>query len=112
MLKFLFVKPFALTLVLAGFAGPGFARTSRSPQETAAPPAKNDYVSSATCGSCHEDLAKKFAQNPHQILETSEKKGWKDQSCESCHGPWAGARRCRRWLPDLRLYEGLGQGSQ
>src|SRR5687767_467855 len=87
MRKLLVGKSFGLILLLAGFAGPGFARTSRSPQETAAPPAKNDYVSSATCISCHEDLAKKFAQNPHQILEISEKKGWKDQSCESCHGP-------------------------
>jgi len=87
MLKLLVGKPFALMLLLAGFAGVGFARTPRSPQEPAGPPQKNEFVSSATCSSCHEDLAKTFARNPHQILETSEKKGWKDQSCESCHGP-------------------------
>ena len=87
MLKLLVGKPFVLILFLAGFAGVGFARTPRSPQEPAGPPQKNEYVSSATCSSCHEDLAKKFSHNPHQILETSEKKGWKDQSCESCHGP-------------------------
>jgi DmsE family decaheme c-type cytochrome len=87
MLKFLFGKTFALTLLLAGFADWGFARTPRSPQEPAAPSQKNEFVSSVTCSSCHEDLFRKFSRNPHQILETSEKRGWKDQSCESCHGP-------------------------
>jgi hypothetical protein len=38
------------------------------------PPQKNEFVSSATCSSCHEDLARTFAHNPQQILETSEKR--------------------------------------
>src|SRR5262245_3695327 len=50
-------------------------------------PSGNNYVTSATCASCHEELAKTFSKNPHQILEISGTKGWKDQSCESCHGP-------------------------
>lgn len=87
MLNFRFGKPWALTLFLAAFASLGFARSSQGTQDTAAVPPKNEYVSSATCSACHEDLAKKFSRNPHQILETSSKKGWKDQSCESCHGP-------------------------
>ena len=57
------------------------------PEAQLVPPSGNGYVTSATCASCHEDLAKAFSRNPHQILETSSSKGWKDQSCESCHGP-------------------------
>jgi DmsE family decaheme c-type cytochrome len=49
--------------------------------------APDNYVTSATCASCHEELAKTFSKNPHQVLEISGTKGWKDQSCESCHGP-------------------------
>lgn len=67
-----------------------FARSSRSLPQGAAPiptAAKNDYVTSATCASCHEDQVKKFAKNPHHILESQASKGWKDRGCESCHGP-------------------------
>ncbi|MEW5976126.1 MAG: DmsE family decaheme c-type cytochrome [Acidobacteriota bacterium] len=52
-----------------------------------APPQSNEYVTSATCASCHDDLAKKFASNPHNLLETRAERGWQDRSCESCHGP-------------------------
>jgi len=47
----------------------------------------NEYVTSATCSSCHEDLSRQFARNPHQVLEIQPKKGWQERSCESCHGP-------------------------
>src|SRR5512143_1959741 len=87
MLKLLVGNPFALMLLLAGFAGDGFARTPRSSQEPASSPQTNEFVSSATCSSCHEDLARTFSRNPHQILETSDNKSLKDRSGESCHGP-------------------------
>lgn len=74
------------TLCFTTLTIPSLARSL--PQETAAQPAaKNEYVTSATCASCHEDLARKFTRSPHQVLETSASKGWKEQSCESCHGP-------------------------
>src|SRR5262249_4545758 len=87
------------TLLLAFWVGPAFAsvgsqsQVSSAESQTPAKPqaeavsSKNTDVASATCASCHEDLAKAFAKNPHQILEISSAKGWKDQSCESCHGP-------------------------
>jgi DmsE family decaheme c-type cytochrome len=56
-------------------------------QQNQAAPAKNDYVTSATCSACHEDLFKKFTRTPHQVLESHPKKGWQERSCESCHGP-------------------------
>src|SRR5262245_42994405 len=83
-------KGVGLILLAAAQGVFGLAGSSSKPQEQPAPqvsPAKNEYVSSATCASCHEEVATKFARNPHQILETDAKKGWKDQSCESCHGP-------------------------
>jgi len=79
-------KLLVLTLSLAAFGPFALTQTPDKPQETPKP-ATNEYVSSATCGSCHEELATKFSRNPHQILETDAKKGWKDQGCESCHGP-------------------------
>ncbi len=60
---------------------------SAPPSQSPAVSIQNDYVTSATCASCHEDLAKKFARNPHQILETHRGEGWQERSCESCHGP-------------------------
>ena len=87
MLTLRFGRFLAITLLVAGFALLSLAKSSRSPQEPAAPASQNEYVTSATCSACHEDLSKKFARNPHQVLETNPKKGWKDQSCESCHGP-------------------------
>ena len=56
------------------------------------------YVGSETCDGCHEDFVKAFKKNPHQAVETSEKRGWKGKSCESCHGPgtWFSGRACSR----------------
>src|SRR6516162_632556 len=62
----------------------GDSASSQSQAPTA--PSENAYVTSATCGSCHEDFVHAFSKNPHQILEISDTKGWRDQSCESCHG--------------------------
>jgi DmsE family decaheme c-type cytochrome len=60
---------------------------SEEPQKGQAGSTRNEYVTSATCSSCHEDLLKQFARNPHQVLEIQPKKGWQERSCESCHGP-------------------------
>lgn len=50
----------------------------------AAPPA---YVGSQTCQVCHEDVFNAFQTNPHHVVESDSKRGWKDKGCESCHGP-------------------------
>jgi DmsE family decaheme c-type cytochrome len=45
----------------------------------------SQFVGSETCATCHEEAAKKFADNPHtKIAEMHGKAG---ASCESCHGP-------------------------
>jgi DmsE family decaheme c-type cytochrome len=86
--------PFILLHPLVGFclaSNPsrllGQDEGSKPPPQNQVSKAKSEYVASATCASCHEDLAKSFTKNPHQILEVSPSKGWKDLSCESCHGP-------------------------
>lgn len=57
-----------------------------APPKPAATPAT--YVGSEVCGACHEDIAKAFAQSPHEAVEKGESKhGFKGQACESCHGP-------------------------
>ena len=60
-------------------ANPAGAKTS---QAAAAP---EDFVGQDTCATCHEEVAKGFASNPHsKLAETHGKKG---VTCEGCHGP-------------------------
>lgn len=44
----------------------------------------SDFVGSETCSSCHEDVSKKFASNPHSKLALQH--GGTGATCESCHG--------------------------
>src|ERR1700756_2687394 len=51
----------------------------------AAQPAPADFVGGETCATCHEEIGKKFAQNPHSRL--AELHGGAGVTCEGCHGP-------------------------
>ena len=44
------------------------------------------FVGSETCATCHEEAAKKFADNPHTKIAELHGKG-AGATCESCHGP-------------------------
>ena len=44
-----------------------------------------DYVGNDGCATCHADVAKKFAGNPHSKLALTH--GGQGATCESCHGP-------------------------
>ncbi len=44
-----------------------------------------DFVGSETCETCHGEIGKKFAENPHSRLALLH--GGKGVTCESCHGP-------------------------
>lgn len=46
--------------------------------------AASDYVGSETCATCHDEVAKGFAANPHTKIAAMHGAG---TSCESCHGP-------------------------
>src|SRR5207248_1715232 len=62
-------------LVALAFGAACFAQESAKPAAPA-------YVGSEICQSCHEDIAKAFGKNPHQVLEINPKRGWKEKGCE------------------------------
>ena len=43
-----------------------------------------DFVGSDTCVTCHAEVGKKFADNPHQKM--AEMHGSNGVTCENCHG--------------------------
>lgn len=47
--------------------------------------ASNGFVGSDTCATCHEDVVKGFASNPH--VKMAEMHGKNGITCENCHGP-------------------------
>jgi DmsE family decaheme c-type cytochrome len=47
--------------------------------------APNTYVGGDVCATCHEEVTKKFAGNPHTKLEAQH--GAAGINCEGCHGP-------------------------
>lgn len=78
---FLLLMVVALTGILAG----GLQRLqAQDPQQGQAP--KAGSVSKEDCAVCHEDVAKAFEKNPHDILEKSPHVKVANP-CESCHGP-------------------------
>jgi len=50
----------------------------------AAKAAPGDFVGGETCATCHEEVGKKFANNPHSRLALQH--GGAGVTCESCHG--------------------------
>ena len=61
-------------------AGPG-AKAAVAQAKEAAP---GDFVGSDTCATCHEEVAKKFADNPHTKMALMH--GSNGATCENCHG--------------------------
>ncbi|HTX75618.1 MAG TPA: DmsE family decaheme c-type cytochrome [Terracidiphilus sp.] len=47
-------------------------------------PAASQYVGSETCATCHEEVAKGFANNPHTRM--AQMHGSNGVTCENCHG--------------------------
>lgn len=48
-------------------------------------PAPGDFAGQESCATCHDEVAKGFASNPHsKLAETHGKSG---VTCEGCHGP-------------------------
>ena len=47
--------------------------------------AASGYVGSATCATCHDEVTKGFASNPHTKMAYMH--GSTEATCESCHGP-------------------------
>ena len=47
----------------------------------------SEYVGSDTCATCHDEVSKKFATNPHTKMALMH--GSAGITCENCHGPGA-----------------------
>lgn len=75
-------------LVLALLFGAASAAAGQARSQTG-PAASSDYVGSAVCQTCHEDIYNAFVRSPHDAVETESRLGWKMRACESCHGPGA-----------------------
>lgn len=78
--------PALIALLFAASATyvPAAAQQIIGPGPTA-PVASADYAGEDTCATCHADVAKDFAANPHHRLALEH--GGKGVTCESCHGP-------------------------
>ncbi len=55
-----------------------------NPANTQTKAASADFVGADTCATCHEEVSKKFADNPHQKM--AEMHGGNGVTCENCHG--------------------------
>ena len=58
-----------------------------APRWAAAQGLPQGYGGADTCKICHEDIYNTFTKTPHDVLETSAKRGWSGRACEACHGP-------------------------
>lgn len=75
-----------LLLGVTLFCAPAMAALAKNdkPATPAAKAAPGDFVGADTCATCHEEVAKGFANNPHAKL--AEMHGGAGVTCESCHG--------------------------
>jgi len=66
-------------------AAPGAKGSAARPGANQPAAKSGDFVGAEVCASCHEDVAKGFAANPHSKLALMHANG--GATCESCHGP-------------------------
>jgi DmsE family decaheme c-type cytochrome len=76
---FLFIVG-ALLLSFVVLAAPGAKPADKQVKQ----PAPSDFVGSETCATCHEEVSKKFADNPHTKMAMMH--GKSGITCENCHG--------------------------
>lgn len=79
---------FMLLLSMAFLSATAMAAPAKGDKQAAAKaaqPAASDFVGSDTCATCHDEVAKGFAANPH--IKIAEMHGKSGITCEGCHGP-------------------------
>jgi len=59
-------------------------QSSDEPAKQAGPSANAEFVGGDTCASCHEEISKGFASNPHSKM--AQLHGNNGVTCENCHG--------------------------
>ncbi len=82
----MFLVGASLMCATALAAPPAGAKSQAAPAASAAPAAQATFVGADTCATCHADVAKSFATNPHtkMALMPGNANG---VTCENCHGP-------------------------
>src|ERR1700739_4576782 len=70
----------ALLLSFVVLAAPGAKPADKQVKQ----PAPSDFVGSETCATCHEEVAKKFSDNPHTKMAMMH--GKNAITCDNCHG--------------------------
>jgi len=82
------LRAFFTLMLGAGLICATAVGASASENKTAGAPTKEaaatDFVGAETCATCHEEVAKGFASNPHSKL--AEAHGKTGVTCEGCHG--------------------------
>jgi DmsE family decaheme c-type cytochrome len=76
-----------LILVLGAGIFSAAAFGAAAPKAKAAetkPAVSGDFVGAETCATCHEEVGKKFADNPHTKM--AQMHGGNGVTCENCHG--------------------------
>ena len=72
-------------LSISATAAPRKGSGQAAAKSSQAAPAPGDFVGQETCATCHEEVARSFAGNPHTKL--AEQHGKTGVTCEGCHGP-------------------------
>jgi DmsE family decaheme c-type cytochrome len=69
---------------MGAYAGAAAAPGAKPAATQAKEPAASEFVGSETCATCHEEVAKGFATNPHAKMALMH--GKSGVTCENCHG--------------------------
>jgi predicted CXXCH cytochrome family protein len=82
------LRAFSILILIAGFFGAA-ALAAPAPRKEPAKPAQaaadsSQFVGSETCATCHEEVSKGFANNPHTKMSLMH--GKTGVTCENCHG--------------------------
>ena len=79
------LRAFLILVLGAGvFSAVAFAAAAPKPKPAETKAASGDFVGSETCATCHDEVSKKFADNPH--IKMAEMHGGNGVTCENCHG--------------------------
>ncbi len=81
---FLMLMLGAVLLTLPSMGAPAPAAKAASGDTKAAAAPSGDFVGQDTCVTCHDEVGKKFADNPHTKMV--EMHGGNGVTCENCHG--------------------------
>jgi DmsE family decaheme c-type cytochrome len=67
---------------------PAPEKQAEKTQATPPPSGPATYVGMSTCEGCHEEIVAAFNKSAHAAIGVAARtKKWKEQACESCHGP-------------------------